>query len=84
MLQPQAVANAKTSLTLADKTVAPTLELEPDVNQDLKSFLWQWLRVALMTLAPVVFVAFASMPYALGGHPGEHTLATVHSDGHMT
>jgi hypothetical protein len=41
------------------------------MNTDLKAFVFQLLRVAVMTLMPVAFTAFATMPYTLGGHPGE-------------
>jgi len=54
------------------------------MNQDLKAFAMQWLRVAAMTLVPVVFVAFVSIPYTLGGHPGDAVVRVAPADGHMT
>ncbi len=52
------------------------------MHPQLKSFLVQWLRVALVTLVPVVFTAFVSLPLALGGHPGEARPAAAAQ--HMT
>ena len=54
------------------------------MNKDLKAFVLQWARVAAMTLATVVFLAFTSIPYSLGGHPGEVVAADVRGDRHMT
>ena len=52
------------------------------MNPDLKAFALQWLRIALMTLMPVVFAAFVTMPYTMGGHPGE--ARAQQSNVHMT
>ena len=41
------------------------------MDQDLKQFVFEWLGVASSTLFLVIFVAFFSMPLALGFHPGE-------------
>lgn len=54
------------------------------MNPDLTCFAIQWLRVALMALAPVLFAAFVSLPMTLGAHPGETMARTVPSSGHMT
>jgi hypothetical protein len=54
------------------------------VDQDLKHFVFQWLGVASGTLLVVIFVAFFSMPLALGFHPGE-ALDRVETSGvHMS
>jgi hypothetical protein len=58
--------------------------MEIAMNEDLKYFWLGWARVVLMTLVPVVFVAFTSIPLSLGGHPGESMERAVISDGHMT
>ncbi len=52
------------------------------MNTDLKAFVFQWLRIALMTLMPVAFTAFATMPYTMGGHPGELRVQQINA--HMT
>jgi len=52
------------------------------MNTDLKAFAIQWLRIALVTLMPVAFTAFATMPYTMGGHPGEVRVESL--DRHMT
>jgi hypothetical protein len=41
------------------------------VDQDLKQFSREWLCVVAATFFVVVFIAFFSMPLALGFHPGE-------------
>ncbi len=57
---------------------------ELKMNADLKLFALQWLRVVAMALIPVVFTAFAGIPLALGGHPGEPFARAAHVDRHMT
>ena len=55
------------------------------MNADLKAFVAQWMRVALMALVPVVFTAFVSMPFTLGQHPGEtRTASDQLTQQHMT
>lgn len=54
------------------------------MDQDLKAFALQWLRVAAMTLVPVVFVAFVSIPYSLGGDPGDAVVRVAPAERHMT
>jgi hypothetical protein len=54
------------------------------MDKDLKAFSLQWARVVAMTLATVMFVAFTSIPYSLGWHPGELVAADVRGDRHMT
>ena len=54
------------------------------MDQDLKAFPLQWLRVAVMTLVPVVFVAFVSIPYTLGGEPDDAVVRAAPADRHMT
>jgi hypothetical protein len=41
------------------------------VDNDLKHFVRQWLGVVAGALFVVFFIAFCSMPLALGFHPGE-------------
>ena len=54
------------------------------MNSSLRLFIRQFLGVLLASLVPVVLVAFLSIPYSLGGHPGDdRTLATPVSQ-HMT
>ena len=54
------------------------------MDKDLKAFSLQCMRVVVVTLSSVLFVAFTSIPYSLGGHPGEVAAATVQGDRHMT
>jgi hypothetical protein len=54
------------------------------MDKDLKAFSLQWVRVAAVTLASVMFVAFTSIPYSLGSHPGEVAAATPQGERHMT
>lgn len=44
----------------------------------------QFLRVVLAALVPVILVAFTSIPFNLGGHPGEardHARIQMHAVG---
>jgi hypothetical protein len=41
------------------------------VNSDLSQFVTKYLLVVAATLMSVSFIAFLSIPYSLGGHPGE-------------
>jgi hypothetical protein len=41
------------------------------MNADLRHFLQRLAGVVLVTLAPVVFTSFVSMPLSLERHPGE-------------
>ena len=54
------------------------------MNSSLRLFIRQVLNVVLAALVPVVLVAFLSIPYSLGGHPGEDRTATASSSQHMT
>jgi hypothetical protein len=40
------------------------------------AFLPTFLAVVLATLLPVISVAFVSIPFSIGGHPGEPIAAT--------
>jgi hypothetical protein len=54
------------------------------MNLFLRVFIRQLIFVALAALLPVVLVAFLSIPYSLGEHPGdERTVATAGAQ-HMT
>jgi len=54
------------------------------MQQDLKNFLAQYLRVVLLALLPVVLTSFLAIPFVLGGHPGEPLARSGPSDLHMT
>jgi len=54
------------------------------MNLSLRLFIRQLLGVALAALAPVVLVAFLSIPYSLGGHPGDERTTATSSAQHMT
>lgn len=43
----------------------------------LKQFIIQYVAVIGAVLIPVIVVSFLSMPYNLGGHPGEARGATA-------
>ena len=54
------------------------------MDMSLRSEINQFIGVVAATLVPVILTAFLSMPYTLGGHPGEeraHDALSVH---HMT
>ena len=54
------------------------------MNADLKNFMATYVRVVLMTLMPMALTAFLSIPYSLGGHPGDATETGTLSSQHMT
>jgi len=54
------------------------------MNLFLRQFIRQWLFVALAALVPVVLVAFLSIPYSLGGHPGDARTTAASGSQHMT
>lgn len=45
------------------------------MHNQLQSFMRRYLGVVTITLAPVIFTAFVSIPYNLERHPGEIALA---------
>jgi len=54
------------------------------MDQDLKNFAAQWLRVAAMALVPVLVATFIGVPMALERHPGEAQIASERVHWHMT
>ncbi|MDD5028373.1 MAG: hypothetical protein PHH58_02555 [Rhodoferax sp.] len=50
------------------------------MNSDLKQFASKYLSLVAGTLMVVSFVAFISIPYSLGGHPGESNVARASVD----
>lgn len=54
------------------------------MNPDLSQFIGTVLRVVFATLFVVASVAFITLPYAFGGHPGEAQLAGSAYPKHMT
>lgn len=45
------------------------------MQTDLSSFVSHLMGVIAMTLVPVIFTAFVSMPLSLNRHPGERMVA---------
>jgi hypothetical protein len=54
------------------------------MNSSLRLFICELLGVVLAALVPVVLVAFLSIPYSLGGHPGEERSTDTPKSQHMT
>lgn len=54
------------------------------MHADLHEFLARLAGAVAMTLVPVVFVAFVSMPLSLNRHPGELPVAANAPAAHMT
>ena len=54
------------------------------MSTDPQNFLRQFMSVVAKTLAPVVFLAFVSMPFNLGRHAGVAAPCQVTSFLHMT
>ena len=58
--------------------------LKGPMSTDPQNFLRQFMSVVAKTLAPVVFLAFVSMPVNLGRHAGVAAPCQVTSFLHMT
>ena len=54
------------------------------MHQDLKNFVAQWLRVAVMALVPVVSTAFVTIPWNLENTPGAQAARDTAGERHMT
>ena len=54
------------------------------MHQDLKNFVVVYLRVVVMALLPLAVTAFLSIPYSLGGHPGDFMARNANAQWHMT
>lgn len=54
------------------------------MQADLCEFLSRFIGTVAMTLVPVLFVAFLSVPMSLGGHPGESLQDRGAPFAHMT
>lgn len=55
-------------------------ESEPTVDQNLRTFLKQTAGVAAATLMMVAMVAFISIPFSLGRHPGDAHVQPIAMD----
>ena len=54
------------------------------MNSSLRVFVRQIMVVVAFALVPVALVAFLSIPYNLGGHPGDDRPIDTTTAGHMT
>lgn len=54
------------------------------MQDDLREFVSRYVGTVVMTLVPVVLVAFLSMPMSLGRHPGDAPVDASPSFAHMT
>ncbi len=54
------------------------------MHSALRLFIRQFTGVVLATLVPVALVAFLSIPYSLGGHPGDERLPNRPAALHLT
>ena len=54
------------------------------MNSSLRVFARQLVLAVTAALVPVVLVAFLSIPYNLGGHPGEERRVDMRTATHMT
>ena len=54
------------------------------MNSSLRVFVRQLVGAVAAALVPVVLVAFWSIPYSLGGHPGEARSVGMATPTHMT
>jgi hypothetical protein len=56
---------------------------EVSMNTSLRLFISQYLGVVIATLMPVILVAFLSIPFSLGGHPGDARPASTAAAWHL-
>jgi hypothetical protein len=54
------------------------------MDASLHLFISQYLGVVLATLMPIMLIAFLSIPYSLGGYPGNERPAIVNATWHQT
>jgi hypothetical protein len=54
------------------------------MNADLKQFVVSYLRFVAMALMALAVTAFLSIPYILGGHPGEPLTRVDQASLHMS
>jgi hypothetical protein len=54
------------------------------MDSSLQVFVRQFLWTVAAALVPVVLIAFLSIPYTLGGHPGEARQFVPTAARHMT
>jgi hypothetical protein len=60
------------------------IERDQAMHQDLRNFVVLYLRVVVVALLPIALTAFLSIPYSLGGHPGDLITRSAIADLHMT
>ncbi|MDI1272888.1 hypothetical protein [Polaromonas sp.] len=54
------------------------------MNQDLRAFIFSMVRIVLPAVFLVAMMAFVSIPYTLGHHPGDPVAAESGAPRHMT
>ena len=54
------------------------------MNTSLRAFAIPFISVVVAALVPVALAAFLTIPFNLGGHPGEARAADVSAGQHMT
>lgn len=54
------------------------------MDASLRLFIRQFCGVVLAALVPVILIAFMSIPFTLGGHPGDVRPAAAPVAQHMT
>jgi hypothetical protein len=67
----------------ATKYCCPNKEINA-MKTILSPFARQYLGVVTASILPVVLTAFLSIPFSLGGHPGEVRVAQDAAEMHMT
>jgi hypothetical protein len=54
------------------------------MHPSLRQFARQYLAVIAAVLLPVILTAFLTIPFNLGGHPGDARVVDVPESRHMT
>src|SRR5512135_2983363 len=81
---PDGPPSAKAAISLLPETLWHRIATGAMMNPDLEHFLTHYARVVVMSLVPVVIVAFLSMPMCLGFHPGHPDARAQSVERHMT
>jgi len=84
-LSPQAGSNqAAIRIASHDVGIDPPVDRSLTLHTSFNVFVRQFIGTVAASLLPVVLVAFCSIPFNLGGHPGEPRASGTIVFKHMT
>jgi hypothetical protein len=74
----------KAALRLGTDNEASPTRRSADMHPSLRQFARQYLAVVVAALLPAILTAFLSIPFNLGGHPGDVRAIDAPMTRHMT